>query len=176
MLWLYDNKFKTNELYDFYQIFIEYDLVYNDEKQNNIYSFNLKNSSKLKFNLNDYKYDDIKCKIKIIDHIISYDVITKDSNKQYVFSSKMNFIEPNDNRYKIPIFKHVYKSINTKRLPNLIETEYNFSSNLEFKIYKLDKNNNILFIIETNPITNLTRNYYITTDLNLVQPFIYEIH
>lgn len=174
MIWLYDKALDSNKLCDFYQIFVNCASVYSDEEHNNIYSFESIDSHNLfEFNFDDYIYDSIKCEIKMIDNIISYNILTPDLNKkQIVFTFKMNFIEPNNNQYKIPIFKYSYKSINTKRLPNLIETEYNFSSIFDFKIYKLDKNNNIQFIIETNPITNLTRKYFITSDLNLINEFL----
>jgi len=174
MLWLYNNNLNQNGIYEFYQIFTEYNLVYNDETQNNIYSFSTTDSQKFKFNLDNYKFDDVICEIKMIDHIISYNILNKDLNKkQCVFTYKMNFIEPNDNHYKIPIFKYVYKSTNEKRLPNLIETEYDFSSILDFKIYKLDNlENNIQFVVETNPLTKLTRNYFITTNLSFIDKYV----
>ena len=172
MLWLYNNKLK-NGLCEFYQIFTKYNLVYSDEEQNNIYSFDSVNLDNLKFELSDYKYENIKCDIKIISHVISYNILNENLNKKHsVFTFKTNLIEPKNNNFGIPIFNNIYKLTNSKRLPNLIETEYDFSSILDFKIYKLEPNNNIQFVIETNPITNSTRNYFITTDLNLVQKFL----
>lgn len=179
MLWLYNN-LNQNRLCDFFQIFTEYNLVYSDGGHNDIYSFDIVNpinSSNSKFNYTTYEYDNVECEIKMIDNIISYNISNNNlntnlNNKQYVFTFKTNFVEPNDNQHKLPIFNNVYKLTNTKRLPNLIETEYNFTSTLNFEIFKLDKNNNIQFIIETNPITNSIRKYFITTNLNLVQEFL----
>ena len=177
MLWIYNNKLNQNGLCEFYQIFTKYNLVYSDEGQNNIYSFDSVNLDNLKFELSDYKYENIKCEIKIMEHVISYNILNEHLNENLnkrhsVFTFKTNLIEPKNNQYNIPIFNNIYKSTNTKRLPNLIETEYDFSSILDFKIYKLDPNNNTQFVVESNPITNSTRNYFITTDLNLVKQFL----
>jgi len=177
MLWLYNNKLNQNGLCEFYQIPTKYNLVYSDVEQNNIYSFDSINFDNLKFNLSDYKYENIKCEIKIISHVISYNILNENLNnnlnkRHSVFTFKTNMIEPKNNCYNVPIFNNIYKSTNTKRLPNLIDTEYDFSSILDFKIYKLDSNNNTLFVIESNPITNLNRNYFITNDLNLVKQFL----
>ena len=179
MLWLYNDKFNLNDLIEFYQVFINYDLVYDDEKDNRIYLFDSTAQSaqtaqsNLKINLNDYICDNVISDIKIIEHIISYDIIMPNLNKKnYVFTSKTIFIKPNDNKLNLPIFNHVYKFTNKNRLPNLIESGYNISSTLNFKIYRLDKNNQIQWIVENNPLTNTTRNYFITTDLNLIKQYI----
>lgn len=177
MLWLYNDKINQNGICEFYQIFTKYDLVYCDDEQNKIYSFDSVNINDLKFKLSDYIYENIKCEIKIISHVISYNILNEQLNenlikKHNVFTFKTNLIQPSITNNGIQIFNNIYKSTNTKRLPNLIETEYDFSSILDFKIYKLDPNNNIQFVIETNPTTNSTRNYFITSDLNLVQQFL----
>lgn len=174
MLWLYTNpnNFIT---YNFYQVFVGNDnKVYNDENGTSIYSFELANTSNIfnmsKLNLNNYQPDNINIDIKIIDNIISYNTnFPNNKKKNLVFTFKTNFIEPKSNQYSSPIFNHVYKSVNPKRLPNLIETKYDLAINLNFKIYHLDKQNQIQFIIETDTITNLTKMYFVTTNLNLLQ-------
>ena len=175
MLWLYNNKLNNNNSFDFYQIFIENNLVYDDKNENLIYSFdstnssNSKSNSKLNLNFDKYNFDNVKCEIRTIDNIISYNILStniNENNNNYVFiTTKTNFIKPSNNQFGIPIFSYTYKSTSTKRLPNLIESKYDFVSTLNFKIYKLDKENKIQFIIETNLLTNLTRKYFITTNL-----------
>ena len=174
MLWLYNTGLNDNNSLNFYQVFIENNLVYSDKDSNYIYLFNSTSStdSKLNLNLKNYKCDIIECEIKIIDNIISYDILsinTDKTNKNYVFMIKSNFIKPDNNQFKLPIFSYIYKSTSTKRLPNLIESNYNCVSTLNFKIYKLDNENKIQFVIETNLLTNLTRKYFVTTSLNLIQ-------
>lgn len=182
MLLFLDNS-KVN--LDFFQVFIEDIQVYSDEEGNIIYSFDSssqsemesKSKSKLNLNLdlNQYKFENICCKIKMIDSIISYDILT--INKNFVFTTKTNFIEPSDNQFALPIFSHTYKQVNTKKLPNLIESKYTNIYTLNFKIYNLDldldltDNDKIQYVIETNPETNLMRKYFITTKLSLIQKF-----
>jgi len=170
MLWYYNLKSKSNDNnpINFYQVFIENNLVYSDKDSNSIYSFDSNDLSKLSLNLNNYTKETIISEIKIIDNIISYNI----NNVNYVFTSKTNFVKPNENKLNLPIFSHTYKSTSVKRLPNLIESEYNNVLTLNFQIYKLDNENNIQFIIETNPITNSSRKYFVTTNLNLIQQFI----
>ena len=175
MLWLYND----NNPLNFYQIFLENKLVYEDNDSNLIYSLettNLINTTNLlKFgfniNLSDYTCDNEECEIKIIDNIISYNFLLKNKNRKFVFLTKTNFIKSENNQLKIPIFSNAYKSISVKKMPNLIDTEYNFSQVLNLKIYKLDSDNKIQYIIETNTKTNTIRNYFITVDLNLLKKF-----
>jgi len=183
MLWLYNNKFNDNNTFDFYQVFIENNLVYDDKDENMIYSFNSTNLQNTQLNLNlnididKYNFDNIECEIKIIDNIISYNILSKntnENNKNYVFISKLNFIKPINNQFEIPIFSYTYKSTSTKKMPNLIESEYILSQTLNFNIYKLDKDNKIQFIIETNLLTNSIKKYFITTNLDLINMFIHK--
>jgi hypothetical protein len=172
MFWLNDDdNDNDNKQIEFYQLFIKNDIVYDDKEGNTIYSFeenNINLNINDKLNLTNYKYTNIICEIKIIDHIIAYTLIS--NNKNYVFSTKMNFINPNESDLNIPIFNYTYKQINKNRLPNLIESQYNLSTTLEFKIYNL--NQNVQFIIETNPITNSIKQYFITKNLNSIKNFL----
>jgi hypothetical protein len=68
------------------------------------------------------------------------------------------------------IFNFTYKKVNNNRMPNLIETNYNFYDILEFKIYKIS--DKIQFIIETNPKTKIIKKYFITTNLDLISDYI----
>jgi len=173
MLWLYTKlNTKLNTNFDFYQVFVDSKIVYNQDN-NIIYSFEVdKNDPNIIFNksldLNKIKCKDICFDIKIKDQIISY---TNDkTNEKSVFSSKMNFIEQSDNKYKLPIFFFSYKKVNKNRMPNLTNTNYNLSTKLFFKIYKI--NDNIQYIIETNPLTNIQKKYWITTELNLLNNYL----
>jgi hypothetical protein len=178
MLWL--GKIKSNDNYsiNFYQVFIENNLVYIDNDSNAIYSFDSTNSTdsnkltRLNFNLENCYLDNIICEIKMIDHIISYDILSTSPNENNVFISKFTFIKPEENNFGLPIFSYSYKLTSTKRLPNLIESEYNYMSILNFQIYKLDKENQVQFIIETNPKTNEVRKYFLVTNLDLIKPFV----
>jgi hypothetical protein len=173
MLWYYNlksnNDINSINSINFFQVFIENKLVYGDKDSNLIYSFDDSSDlSNLNLDLNKNNKENIISEIKIIDHLISYEI----NNINYVFISKSNFIKPEENKLNLPVFSHTYKLTSTKRLPNLIESEYNSVLTLHFQIYKLDNENKIQFIIETNPITNSIRKYFVTTNLNLIQPFI----
>lgn len=176
MLWLFNNQ----KNYTFYQIFNDFKLV--NIESNHIYSFDSsenvdledskqKNIIKEFLNSNDIsQYTNIKIsyQIKILDQLIQYYNIQTD--KTIVFSHKTNFINPENNHFNLPIFKSEYKLVNNTRMPNLIELNYNVQTQLDFIIYKI--NENILLVIETNPITNLQKKYFITTDLDFCKKFI----
>lgn len=173
MLWFLNNpKTNSNGIIEFYQVFVDSDKVYTDEEDNAIYSFNsnvLTNIISTKFNidLTKYKSTSIDCKIKIIDHIISYNIENQKTNN--VFTVKTNFINPQDNQYGIPIFFHMYKQVGEKRLPNLIEAKYTNTYKLNFQVYEIDSQ--IQFIIETNQLTNEKRKYFIVPNLNFIQKY-----
>lgn len=183
MLWFYNIKLTNNNPIIFYQVFVENNLVYTDDS-NIIYSFNSTELSKsnLNINLNNCVEDKFECDIKMIDHIISYDILSANSgsntnindngNNNFVFMTKSDFIKPEENKLNLPIFTHTYKLTSTKKLPNLIESAYDHVYKLFFQIYKLDKENKIQFIIETNPITNSTRKYFVSVNLDLIKTFI----
>ncbi len=137
MLWFYNPKSNDNNTINYYQVFIENNLVYTDKDSNLIYSFDSSNLSKSNLDLNNYTLDNLVCEIKMIDHIISYDILSSTSNNtNYVFMTKSNFIKPEENKFNLPIFSHSYKLTSSKRLPNLIESEYNYTVKLNFQIYK----------------------------------------
>lgn len=173
MLWFLNNpKTNPNGIIEFYQVFVDSDKVYTDEEDNAIYSFNsnvLTDVIGTKFNVDliKYKSTTINCKIKIIDHIISYNIENQKTDN--VFTVKTNFIDPQDNQYCVPIFFHMYKHVSAKRLPNLIETEYTNIYKLNFQVYEIDSQ--IQFIIETNQLTNEKRKYFIVSNLNLIQKY-----
>lgn len=168
MIWLCDNNLKCNDTIKFYQVFVDNNIVYNDgDDENTIYSFETQKS----IILNEYEHKNIVCDVKIIDDIISYNIISDDNKKNYVFTNKLQFIKPNNNKFNVPLFNYTYKLISPKKLPNLIASSHDFISTINFDIYELDKNNKIQFIIEKNISTNLIRKYFITSDLNLIQQY-----
>lgn len=170
MLWLYN---KDGAFFEFFQVFINSNTVYT-ENNNTIYSLEstqlseIENNVKIK-NFDKNKFDYYSFDIRIIDQLISY-TNTNDFNQQNVFTTKMNFIEPSNNKFNLPIFNYTYKKVNKNRMPNLIDSNYNFSSTLEFKIYKIS--DKVQFIIETNPETKIIKKYFITTDLNFIKNYI----
>lgn len=162
MIWIFNN---TNFI-NFYQVFTNTKIEFNNDL-NSIYSLIDDGTEIISQNFEIYpkKYE---YTIKIIDQYISY---TDNNNyNQNVFSFKTNFIDPESNEYKIPIFKNEYKRVNNNLMPNLIKSNYNFYGELKFTIYKID--NNIQYVIETDPKTNITRKYFITTDLQLLNNYI----
>lgn len=172
MLFFIEEHDSINKQIDFYQIFTNNNLLYTDNSNNYIYSFEVgeqKNFINLKINLDDFKFNIIKCEIKIMDHIISYK--SKINKIDCVFMSKLNFIKPSESEYNIPIFNYIYKKINSNKLPNLIKSEYDLVNLFEFKIYDLN-DVNIQFVIETNLSDNTIKKYFITKNLNLLKNFI----
>ena len=175
MLWLYNQNQNYNN--NFFQIFVENNKIFENEnnhiwsleatKNDNIFELE-KNNNKYHINLDQYNFINLSLEIKIIDQIISY-TNTK-TNDNFVFSSKMNFINPIENDYNLPIFNFNYKSVNKTRMPNLIKSNYNVYVILNFTIYK--PNDNIQFIIETNPETNLIKKYIITNNLKNLDNFL----
>lgn len=167
MLWLYN---KDIMFYDFFQVFVNSNIIYSCDN-NTIYSLETSETDKnvKTETFEENKYDNYSFDIKIIDQLISYTNINN-PNEQIVFTSKMNFIELSNNKLNLPIFNFTYKKVNKNRMPNLIDSNYNFSSTLEFKIYKIS--DKVQFIVETNPTTKAIKKYFITTDLNLIKKYI----
>ena len=165
MLWLYS---KDNNFINFYQVFVGTENSF-DSNNNTIYSLESNKTSIIR-NIDKIVYVEYTYTftIKIIDQLISYNDYK--SNEENVFSFKMNFIDPSTNEYKLPIFNFTYKKINNNRMPNLIETNYNFYNTLELKIRKIS--DKVQFIIETNPKTKIIKKYFVTTDLNLIKDFL----
>lgn len=169
MLWFLNDPNNSNNLINFFQVFVSNNIVYSDYESNTIYSFLKTNdySNSNLTNLNKCKLSNFKCEIKMIDNIILYQENIMKNKKAFKF--KTNFIAPQNNQFKIPIFSHNYKSVSTKKLPNLIENAYEFISVLEFEIYELESQTQ--FIIETNPSTNSIRKYFITKNLENIKKY-----
>lgn len=161
---------------NFYQVFLNSSKVYN-ENNNQIYSLEYDQNTQLnKFEQMSSIYINKKiCEmepitinfaIKILDQLISYTNLS--NNETNVFTQKMNFIPPNKNSCNVPIFNYSYKKVNSTRMPNLIETQYNFASELNFKIYNINKN--VQYIIETN--NDIVKKYWVCTDVELLNNMI----
>ena len=167
MLWLYDNLTS----FDFYQIFENTNVVFN-ENSNIIYSFdnyheNSISNTNSKLNLSNYTCDNKHIHVKGIEQLISFlDIKT---NKEKVFSHKNNFIESSANKLSLPIFNFTYKLVDPHRMPNLIESNYNFSYELALQIYKI--NQETQYIIENNLSTGKIKKYWITTNIDSVLNF-----
>ena len=56
------------------------------------------------------------------------------------------------------------------KMPNIIKTMYNYFYQLEFEIFEISTE--IQYIIETNPVTNIKKIYWITTQLDLLQQYL----
>ena len=166
MLWLYT---KDHNIINFYQVFVDGKIEFENNK-NTIYSLgsNIPNISDIyNIPIDQFKSTNYKFTIRIIDQLISFDDQT---NLQTVFSFKMNFKDPSTNKYNLPIFNYTYKKVNNNRMPNLIESNYNFYKTLEFKIYKI--NDQVQFIIETDPETKIIKKYFTSTNLNLLDDYL----
>lgn len=187
MFWLFaDSKPEFNQEFNFYQVFVDSDLVYNKDS-NQIYSFISNETSNL--NVNKINTDDltnkiipinIEIEIKILDQLISY----SNSNSNDIFSFKMNVISPFDSntsnkiinlksnyltKLNIPIFNFTYKKVNQNRMPNLLESQYDFIAKLNLQIYNIDTNTQL--IIETNETTNIIKKYFITKNIESLNIF-----
>lgn len=173
MLFFLNNEQLLNDSINFHQIFFDYKLIDLDDEYNKIYFFDsFSESKKNNINILNHKLKIIDCKIKIIDNLISYE--TNSLDKNYIFSFKTKFINNIENKFELPIFLHVYKYVNSKRFPNILEKDYHEIHSLNFKIYDLEnsKDIKIQYIIETNILTNFVRKYFITTNLNSIENYI----
>lgn len=166
MLWFNKKNINDKTEYEFYQVF-EYKNIVFQKDLNIIYSLNLLDYDD-NFDFNKFESKKIKMYIKIIDQIISY--TDSETDNTLVFTFENNFIEPDKNQYSLPIFHSKYKLINKNMMPNLINLNYDFTYELEFEIFNID--DNIQFIIENNPNTNIKKKYWIVTNLNLLLNFI----
>lgn len=167
MFWLYNN----DSTYSFYQIFENSNLVWESNLDtiycfdNNLTELNKKIKSP---NFQSYPVESVDIIVKSIDQIIEY--IRLDNNKNWVFSYKTNFIKPSDNDLSLPIFNFNYKLVDSHRMPNLIETAYNWIYRLNMSVYTIDSNS--LYIIENNLITKQIKKYWVVKNLNTTKNFL----
>ena len=166
MFWLFNNN-NDNE-FSFYQVFLDYNIVYN-ENNNIIFSLESSKTNGIN-NLNNYKCTEINMEVKQLDNLILYINKSTEKNETYIFETKMKFSKPSENKYNAPIFNLSYKKANKHKMPNLIDSYYSFNKTLLFKIFQL--NNNVLFVIETDPVTNIQKKYWIVTELNFLNNYL----
>lgn len=172
MLWLYN----TNKEFRFYQIFTDFNIVYNDSSNNEIYSFEL-NTNNNQFEINSKLFNDITPNIftfdvKILDNIITW--INTETKEENTFSMKMNFTDlkenENENELDLPFFSFVYKKINKNRMPILINKIYDLCSQYKFIIYNI--NADTQFIIETCLENGIKKKYFITNNIKSIKKYL----
>lgn len=181
MFWLY-TCYNLNQKIDFYQIFINCKLIYSDFDKNAIYSISSDNTSYhstqqnvLNIELDKLKYDTVSCQIKIVADKISYNFTNyvkseKNIGTNQVFTFRSSCVKKTDGEHPNIIYHHNYKKTNVKEMPNLLKNKYDFNNMLNFKIYNLEKN--VQLIIETDPKTNVEKIYFISSDINSVSKYI----
>ena len=172
MLWINN----TNNEVKFHQVFTDFDIVHTSNN-NKIYLFHVDlNTNGYNFDLHHINTMELTQKqkepqlyifdIKLLDNIISFTNIK--TNLQYTFSSKMLFVDPNENSYNLPFFTFTYKKVNKNRMPVLIDNLYDLSTQSKFIIYEI--NDNLQYIVEI--VNNMKKKYFITTDLHLIKKFL----
>lgn len=195
MLWLFANlKLEPNQEFEFYQVFIDSKLVY-DNDSNQIFSLGNPTDNdtdslikKIISNNSINPINPIKFNIgvKILDQLIMYtytfepnfkpdSIFNPNSYSPDVFSFKMNFIPPTaqSNEFGAPMFSFSYKKVNSNRMPNLIESQYNFNANLDLHVYNIDKN--IQLVIENDTLTNTSKKYWVTNNKKILYDFLTKI-
>jgi hypothetical protein len=139
MFWLnnIDNEFT------FLQIFTNYTL------KDDIYDFLLDD-----FNLKKYNFINVKYNIKIKDNLILFENTTLNTDSNiFLFKITENIFYQND----YPFFKFKYEKNPITKMPFIKNEQYDFTNNIELKIYTID--NNLYYIIENN-----YKSYFITNE------------
>ncbi len=152
MFWLFDEQKKDS--YEFYQIFNKITKTPIDNNEifvlDSVYNPDLiKNINPIKCNFN----------IRISGQLISYTDL--DTKKIITFSKK----EEKSDKKSLTYFRHIYKSVDNHRLPQLKKDFYDYYyEHIEFNIYVI--NNNCMFIHEINKSNGNERNYCVSTGLS----------
>ena len=168
MLWLFNSNSNFNKDFKFYQVFVNYDIVY-ELDGNKIYSFGINNNSNLPDNLvkEIFTKEIVNFNVKIFDNLIMW--INTKSNCINTFSNKMTFIEPSENILNLPIFSFNYKEVSKNRMPVLIDKLYDLVSEYSFEIYKITDSTQ--FVIETEITTGIKKKYFLTKNLESVKKY-----
>ena len=142
-----------NNNYTYYQIFPEFEK--HSINENFIYNFessNLNTNNIIKSIEDNYgnNFITIYCDIKIKDSIIQYSYII--NNKEFIrtFIFYDYFVEENNknNILNLPYIKYNYTKIESTKMPNLIDKEYDFYyKQIKICIYKISEST--LFIKQT---------------------------
>ena len=167
MFWLFNNDL----VYNFYQIFTDYQKDTINNTNNIIFELNKNNSDNIDIDLDSYKMINIRYEINIIDDIIKY---TNLKNYQTItFKMKKNFIKSDiKNISELPIFNFNYTNIDNNSVPNLIDKNYDYSYKFDFQIYKI--NNILLLIKQINTSNNEFKYYWLSKDLNNFSKLVFE--
>lgn len=166
MLWLY-NEFLND--FTFYQIYgnLTEGILYQSDS-NTIYSLNILTEID---DLNDMKeYEIFNFDIKIKDNLIMFNDNSTNNTNTFAFTTdvletKTKLITNYSTNTTLPIFKYIYKKVKNTKMPNLSIEQYDFFGTINFKIAKINNDNNKLYIKEKNLLTNEFKHYYITNNL-----------
>ena len=157
-----------NNNYTYYQIFPEFkkhlineNFIYNFESSNLIINNIIKNIEDNHGN----NFITIYCDIKIKDSIIQYSYII--NNKEFIrtFIFYDYFVEENNknNILNLPYIKYDYTKIESTKMPNLIDKEYDFYyKKIKICLYKISEST--LFIKQTKQ-DNTVNKFIIKTNI-----------
>jgi hypothetical protein len=166
MFWLFNNDL----IFDFYQIFTDFNKNNINNSNNKIYNFN-NNIKELDIDLDSYKMISVNFEIIIIDNLIKYTNI--DNNNEITFKLHKKFIKSDiDNIKNLPIFNFKYIKVDNNLLPNINNSYYDNTYKFNFNIYYI--NDNLLLINEKNLINNNIKFYWLSTNLNNFSKLIFE--
>jgi hypothetical protein len=166
MFWLFNNDL----IFDFYQIFTDFNKNNINNSNNKIYNFN-NDINELDIDLDSYKMISVNFEIIIIDNLIKYTNL--DNKNEITFKLDKNFIKSDLNNIKdLPIFNFKYIKVDNNLLPNINNSYYDNIYKFTFNIYHI--NDKLLLINEKNLINNNIKFYWLSTDLKLFSKLIFE--
>ena len=137
--------------YTYYQIFPEFKK--HSINENFIYNFessNLNTNNTIKNIEDNNNFITVYCDIKVKDSIIQYYYIINNQEFIRTFTFSDCFIEENNksNMLNLPYIKYNYTKIESTKMPNLIDKEYDFYyKQIKICIYKISEST--LFIKQT---------------------------
>jgi len=166
MFWLFNNDL----IFDFFQIFTDFNKNNINNSNNKIYNFN-NDIKELDIDLDSYKMISVNFEIIIIDNLIKYTNL--DNKNEITFKLNKNFIKSDiDNIKDLPIFNFKYIKVDNNLLPNINNSYYDNIYKFSFNIYHI--NDKLLLINEKNLINNNIKFYWLSTDLNIFSKLIFE--
>jgi len=166
MFWLFNNDL----IFDFYQIFTDFNKNNINNSNNKIYNFN-NNINEVDIDLNSYEMTSINFEIIIIDNLIKYTNL--DNKNEITFKLDKDFIKSDlENIKNLPIFNFKYIKVDNNLIPNINNSYYDNTYKFNFNIYYI--NDNLLLINEKNLINNNIKFYWLYTNLNNFSKLISE--
>jgi hypothetical protein len=156
MLWLYNDY--LNE-FIFYQIYDGAEGIICDFENTIIYSLNCANIDILHNDGNTY--DTLNYDVKIKDNLIMFENNLTNVANTFIFNTEIIDCKPT--------LKYTYKKIKNTKMPNLSNNLYDYTGTHEMKILKIKQN--LLFIKETNLLTNDFKQYYITDNIQNIEQY-----